>query len=289
MSKTAIVLVLMWFTIQALCWGQLDSLCEKQQFDDGTIVNAFYFTDSVSIIARRFDGSSSPVGMEWGEINTVSRGDSFYPWPDSFYDPVEITVWEEEAGTGLPKYPPIWTTVVTPSDSPAVVRIYPPDTMLATTNYIFLGMRNHEYPDGAEGLCVDGHRDFADTYRSSNGGHTWSEYGAYGDWHIRACLTYPDAVEEGFETDLVSCKLFPAVPNPLQESTVIRYSLPVACRVNLSVYDVAGGLVACLVDGNQGPGVFRLQWGRKGQPNGIYFCSLQAGDYSNTRKMILLR
>lgn len=263
--------------------------CDEKIFDDGTIANAFYFTDSVWIMARRFDGSASPVGMEWGEINTISLGDPFYPWPDPTYDPIEITVWEGDTGNELPVYPPIWTTVVTPSDSPSVVRVYPPDTILSSSSIIYLGMRNPQHPDRAEGLCVDGHRDFPGTYRSTDGGLTWQVDSGFGDWHIRACLIYRDAVEEELETRLPSCRLFPAAPNPFSRSTVIRYSLPTACHMNLCVYDVTGSLVETLVDGDQDPGVFQVQWGGKGQPDGIYFYRLRAGDFAETRKLVLLR
>ena len=262
--------------------------CDEKIFDDGTISNAFYFNDTLAVMARKFEGSFSPVGMEWGEVNTISLGDPFYPWPDSTYDPIEVTMWEGDSITGLPVYPPVWTTVVTPSDSPGVVRVYPPDTVLSSSSLIFLGMRNPELPDHAEGLAVDAQRDTGGTYLSMNGGQSWSYYGGYADWHIRACLIYPHAVEEAVEGHLSSGTLLKVVQNPFRETAVIQYSLFWAGDVNLSVYDAKGALVAVLVDGYQGAGVSRVRWSAGAQPDGVYFCRLQIDDSVEVVKVIKL-
>jgi hypothetical protein len=78
----------------------LGDACDEKIFDDGTIGNAFYYNDSMAVMARKFEGSSSPVGLEWGEINTISLGDPFYPWPDSTYDPIEVTMISLGGGFG---------------------------------------------------------------------------------------------------------------------------------------------------------------------------------------------
>jgi hypothetical protein len=69
----------------------------------------------------------------------------------------------------------------------------------------------------------------------------------------------------------------------------VCYSLPVACSINLTVYDVAGRLAETLVDGIQEPGSYSLNWGGSGQLAGTYFCRLHAGGFTDTKKMILLR
>ena len=78
-------------------------------------------------------------------------------------------------------------------------------------------------------------------------------------------------------------------PNPFTGSTVIFYSLPVAGSVALAVYDLAGRLVEIIVDEKQEPGVYRVQWRPEDKASGIYFYSLQAGDFMDIKKMILLR
>jgi hypothetical protein len=99
--------------------------------------------------------------------------------------------------------------------------------------------------------------------------------------------------------------LYQNKPNPFHRSTVIQYSLPTECDVTLSVYDVTGSLVHKLVDELQGPGFYRAHWDPQGCADGIYFCSLmacperspelgegrsrRAGDFTETRKMVLVR
>lgn len=281
----------------SICFAQADSLCDEKIFDDGTIVNAFYMVESTAVMARRFEGSFGPVGMEWGEINTLSFGEPFYPWPDTGYDPVEITIWEEEPGTGFPKYPPIWTTVVTPSDSPTVVRVYPPDTILAATNIIFLGMRNPLAPDRAEALDTDNWRHFGGTIWSRDGGLTWEEQSFEGDWHIRACLIYLQGIAEDKTNNRISIanfRLFQNSPNPCTEFTIINYQLPEPTHTTLRIYDTSGRMLKTLVDGQMESGHHRAHWnGRDGSgnlvPSGVYFYQIKAGDYTAAQKLLMVR
>jgi hypothetical protein len=76
------------------------------------------------------------------------------------------------------------------------------------------------------------------------------------------------------------------LPNPFHRSTVISYSLPQATEVTLTICDITGRLVETLVDETQQPGMHQVRWNRKDNPNGVYFYSLRAGDYVETRKMV---
>jgi hypothetical protein len=81
-------------------------------------------------------------------------------------------------------------------------------------------------------------------------------------------------------------------PNPFYNTTLIRYALPEISekiRVRLSVYDITGRLVEILVIKEQEPGVYQLDWDAKDQASGIYFYRLQAGNFTDTKKFILLR
>lgn len=90
--KAAVCLFLAYAGVWGTATEMLGNACDERVFDDGTISNAFYFDDTLAVMARKFEGSFSPVGMEWGEVNTISLGDPFYPWPDSTYDPIEVTM-----------------------------------------------------------------------------------------------------------------------------------------------------------------------------------------------------
>ena len=78
-------------------------------------------------------------------------------------------------------------------------------------------------------------------------------------------------------------------PNPFGRQTLIAYSLPVAGAVALEVYDITGRLVESLVDEHKNPGVYEVHWEAKNQAGGIYFYRLQAGGFTATKKMTLLK
>jgi hypothetical protein len=83
--------------------------------------------------------------------------------------------------------------------------------------------------------------------------------------------------------------LFQNYPNPFNPSTVISYQLPVISNVTLKVYDILGREVARLINEEKPAGSHEVQFTGNGLTSGIYFYQLKAGDYSETRKMILLR
>lgn len=89
--------------------------------------------------------------------------------------------------------------------------------------------------------------------------------------------------------------LHPNVPNPFNPMTAITYEVaPGAGRVTIAVYDVAGRLVKRLVDDVVPGGVWEVSWDGKdtaGQQvsSGVYFYQMRAGDFVETRKMVLLK
>lgn len=83
-------------------------------------------------------------------------------------------------------------------------------------------------------------------------------------------------------------------PNPFNPATEIRYDLPVDCHVTLEIYSVLGVRVVTLVDEYQKAGSKIARWNGKdvrGTPvsSGVYFYKLQAGSYTEIKKMVLLR
>ncbi len=83
--------------------------------------------------------------------------------------------------------------------------------------------------------------------------------------------------------------LFQNYPNPFNPVTQIEYQLPSKEFVNLTVYDVLGNETALLVNEEQNPGTYKVEWNGSNFPSGIYFYKLQAGDFTQTRKMTLIK
>ena len=84
-------------------------------------------------------------------------------------------------------------------------------------------------------------------------------------------------------------RLLQSKPNPFSTETVIRYQIPTSCDVTLGIYDVSGRLVETLVNQVQKMGTYQVSWDAESHGNGIYFYRLQAGDFSDAGKMVLLR
>jgi len=78
-------------------------------------------------------------------------------------------------------------------------------------------------------------------------------------------------------------------PNPFNGSTTIRYALTQASHVTVTVYDVLGRVAAVLVDDEREPGIYSAAWNAPSAASGVYFYSLRTREFSDTKKMILIR
>ena len=99
-------------------------------------------------------------------------------------------------------------------------------------------------------------------------------------------------------TDLVEAALRPrlaaAYPNPFNPKTTIRFELPEAAHCELAVFDTGGRRVATLFRGALEAGEQAFVWnGRddsgRAMPSGVYLCSLAAGDFAESRKLVLAK
>jgi len=135
--------------------------------------------------------------------------------------------------------------------------------------------------------CIDmGHPDIVDTLLDCSWGlgDYRSDMGAYagGDSVIPAVYPFDSHIPDYMV-------LSQNYPNPFNSSTLISYSLPHGSHVSIDIYDILGRHVQTLFDSQQQAGYHRELWQANNIPSGLYFYKLQAGDHTETRKMVLLK
>ena len=86
-----------------------------------------------------------------------------------------------------------------------------------------------------------------------------------------------------------SYQLYNNYPNPFNPSTKISWQSPVSGLQKLKVFDVLGNEVATLVNEEKPAGTYEVTWNASGLASGVYFYQLRAGNFIDTKKMILLR
>jgi hypothetical protein len=83
--------------------------------------------------------------------------------------------------------------------------------------------------------------------------------------------------------------LFQNYPNPFNPSTAISYSIPKTSLVTIKVYDVLGKEIATLINEEKPAGNYNINFDGSNLTSGVYFYRMQAGNFSETKKLILLR
>lgn len=120
-----------------------------------------------------------------------------------------------------------------------------------------------------------------------------------GEFHIYTTVKLPtpeDGIAVGIEdnetsnsSEVTSYNLGQNYPNPFNPATIISYQLPQSGFVSLKVYDILGRKVAELVSENQMAGYHSVDFNASNLTSGVYIYRLNVNDFSQTRKMILLR
>ena len=109
--------------------------------------------------------------------------------------------------------------------------------------------------------------------------------GIYGGIYVRDLISHIGPEKDYyFQISLLS-----AYPNPFNPTTKIRYSVASDCSLILKIYDVLGREVTVLVNEEKKPGTYEVKFNASNLSSGIYFYKISAGNFQQTRKMILLK
>ena len=83
--------------------------------------------------------------------------------------------------------------------------------------------------------------------------------------------------------------LHQSYPNPFNASTTIKYQMPEDAYVTIQIYDMLGRMVDNLVDEYKQAGYYQVTWNAGEQASGVYFYRIQAGNFSDIKKLTLIR
>jgi len=78
-------------------------------------------------------------------------------------------------------------------------------------------------------------------------------------------------------------------PNPFNPSTKMEFSIPQTSNVVIKVFDILGNEIETIISEEKQIGTYEITWYSEGLPSGVYFYRLQAGDFVETKKMLLLK
>ncbi|MBX2992047.1 MAG: T9SS type A sorting domain-containing protein [Bacteroidetes bacterium] len=125
----------------------------------------------------------------------------------------------------------------------------------------------------------------------STGTHLYVATVGHGVWRRPVGEVITDVREGGGTRFPAEFMLHQNYPNPFNPSTNIRFSIPVGThgRVSLQVYDILGREVATLVNELKGTGSYEVTWDATGMASGVYFYRLQAGEFMQSKRLLLLR
>jgi hypothetical protein len=84
-------------------------------------------------------------------------------------------------------------------------------------------------------------------------------------------------------------KLHVNYPNPFNPATKIRFDVPKNVFISIKIFDVLGREVVTLINEDLQPGKYEVHWDASQFSSGVYYYIMKAGDFTETRKMILMK
>jgi len=239
----------------------------------GTHVDATYSLDIA--IGENFRPQYPPVGLEVDFVPLPGKPDASWGpglWPKCLYG-FSSTAKKDTFVLRFRYY----------SDTDSIVRLEWPDsaTLAAGCDSMFLF-------DPTDQLPIPNVNMMSQSNVSIDSMFTY--YPTDRLWIYR--YTRPVLIDGIFETTPgipVAFALDQNYPNPFNPSSVIRYQIPVVSKVSLKVYNVLGQVIATLVNEAQHAGYKSVEFDARSLPSGLYIYRLQAGNFTSSRKMLLLR
>jgi len=148
-------------------------------------------------------------------------------------------------------------------------------------------------PDGQEGLFASIHFTVDDNFNEAETivevkKLRWNEEAVMEDV-VSAVLTNTVGIGENQSNIPKEYALQQNFPNPFNPTTTISYQLPKSSFVKLAVYDINGRLVETLVNEQKNVGYYSINWNAVNISSGIYIYKIEAGEFSNVKKCLIVK
>lgn len=165
------------------------------------------------------------------------------------------------------------------------------NSIVIVNNDVFIG--------STSGILLS--RDNGNTWRFKNEGinGTWGSFVlVYGNGYIFAPnfgKTYKRLYTEIISVRNISTEvpdkfsLSQNYPNPFNPSTTIRYQIPKQEVITLKIFDVTGKVIETLVNEKQSPGTYEVNWNASKYSSGVYFYRVEAENFTDTKRMLLIK
>lgn len=251
------------------------------------------------------------ASAHWGYYDPSAWAMSKFVMPSTAY-PVRVELWTNDATTDIDvrvyddfnglSFSNLLASKLDQSFTEAgyhsITLESPPEITAGEDIYVSVHITNASY---GLPICCDamGPWETSTTYLSSTGfAGSWYDMGVNENTDVAIRVRTTPTLDLAVADDPISIpyefNLLDNYPNPFNPSTTIRYTLQRRAEVRISVYNILGKKVCTLVDGVKPAGEHSIIWDGKDSDgkevaSGIYLYRLIAGDYVDSRKMVLLR
>jgi hypothetical protein len=115
-----------------------------------------------------------------------------------------------------------------------------------------------------------------------------TSHGFGGDLWLAKINHEPAGIRES-KSSVYDYALYQNYPNPYNPYTKIKYEIPQESNVSIKIYDVIGNEITTLVNENKQPGSYEIEFNAASLPTGVYFYRIKAGNFVQTKKMLLMK
>jgi hypothetical protein len=251
---------------QGLTYGDMKycNSCTQNTFPTSTLTN-YHYGQPDFLYWRKQTATSEPtyfVGLP-ADTNTPAIPTGLH----AFQGNQQATIiWNRNTEFDMSYYNLYRNIVKNPNTSSLVAVIYVPDSMKVNTG-LTNGVKYYFWLKAADRYCINRVSGFSQP---------------------DSVVPNPVGIVQNAEIPKVF-KLYQNLPNPFNPTTTIKFDVPKKSLVTLVIYDAIGREVANLVNAPTNAGSYQITWYAGDFPSGVYFCKIKAGDYTDVKKMILVK